>query len=279
MSFKNKFSVNKILEWISNDNSEAVLRYIRFFAKPTDSFERHSQYCRIANRLISSGVDLPELRISFLSGSTIDHWIDSLRFWLLLEGFQLKSYLAPFNTWRQVVMNPAADIYSNNPHFIWLFLTWRDLRFTDISVPAGEIDEEISHAISDVGGAVSNLCSKTKATIIVNNSDASPVRLFGNYEGQYQFSRSSLIQYYNLQLPAILPQGCIIFDLFHQSSAFGLNHWDDPRLWHHSKHPFSMDAISSVAFSAARVLTAALGKAKKCIVLDLDNTLWGGIIG
>lgn len=279
MSQKSNFFLQEVLSFIENRQIHEAVKVLKLWSKPTDSFERQSQYGRIANRIISSGIDLPELRIAFLSGSTIDHWIDSLRFWLLLEGFQLKAYQAPFNTWRQEAINPAADVYSFNPQFIWLFLTWRDLCFEEFSVSDEDIDEKISCAISDVGKAVSKLCSNTNATVIVNNSDAPPIRLFGNYEGQYKLSRSSLIQHYNHRLPAALPQECIIFDLFHQSSAFGLNHWYDLRLWHHSKHPFSMDAIGPVAFSAARVLAASQGKAKKCIVLDLDNTLWGGIVG
>src|SRR5262249_60608926 len=55
--------------------------------------------------------------------------------------------------------------------------------------------------------------------------------------------------------------------------------WEDERLWCHSKHPFNLAANGRVAFAAARVIAAARGRAKKAIILDLDNTLWGGVVG
>ena len=70
-----------------------------------------------------------------------------------------------------------------------------------------------------------------------------------------------------------------LFDLDYVSSVFGKERWFDARYWYHSKHAFSMDAYGLVACQASRLIAAIKGKAKKCLVLDLDNTLWGGVIG
>src|SRR5262249_3426149 len=70
-----------------------------------------------------------------------------------------------------------------------------------------------------------------------------------------------------------------LFDLGHTASAFGLSNWHEDRHWYQSKQPFSPDAFGIVGFQAARVLSAMKGVARKCVVLDLDGTLWGGTVG
>jgi FkbH-like protein len=70
-----------------------------------------------------------------------------------------------------------------------------------------------------------------------------------------------------------------LFDLDEIAAAYGKRRWVDARYWHHSKHAFAFDASGLLAHEAAAMLAAAKGLAKKCLVLDLDNTLWGGVIG
>ncbi|MBN8902128.1 MAG: HAD-IIIC family phosphatase, partial [Rhodospirillales bacterium] len=62
-------------------------------------------------------------------------------------------------------------------------------------------------------------------------------------------------------------------------AVYGRRRWDDARWWFHSRHPFAIAASGLVAHAASRLLAGARGLAKKCLVLDLDNTLWGGVIG
>jgi FkbH-like protein len=80
-------------------------------------------------------------------------------------------------------------------------------------------------------------------------------------------------------LAAAAPDRVVIFDLDHQSALFGKARWLDHRFWYHSKHPFDFDAIGRVAHVGAQILASSKGLSKKCLVLDLDNTLWGGVIG
>ena len=71
----------------------------------------------------------------------------------------------------------------------------------------------------------------------------------------------------------------ILFDLDHVASVWGRRRWEDARYWFHSRHAFALDATGTVAHAAARLIAGTRGLAKKCLVLDLDNTLWGGVIG
>ena len=62
------------------------------------------------------------------------------------------------------------------------------------------------------------------------------------------------------------------------ASVGGLN-WFDIRQWNHGKLPFSLRCLPLFGDHVSRLLAAFIGKSKKCLVLDLDNTLWGGVVG
>ena len=63
------------------------------------------------------------------------------------------------------------------------------------------------------------------------------------------------------------------------SSYIGLKNWFDNSLWHQAKYALSMESIPELAFNISKIVTSIFGKSKKCLILDLDNTCWGGVIG
>lgn len=70
-----------------------------------------------------------------------------------------------------------------------------------------------------------------------------------------------------------------INDINYLSASIGLNKWFDKNLWFTAKYAISFEAIPALANNISNVITAILGISKKCLVLDLDNTCWGGVIG
>ena len=117
-------------------------------------------------------------------------------------------------------------------------------------------------------------------SIMQNNFEAPAIRVFGQYDAAVPWSRANLIRGLNLVLSeAVREDNVALFDLDHAASTFGLSRWHEERQWYQSKQPFAPDAFGLVAFHAARFLGAMKGTARKCVVLDLDDTLWGGAIG
>jgi len=250
-----------------------ALQLLRDRAAPGDDAVLHSQYARFAKALAKQLPDLPELRVAFLANATLDHWVDCLRFWLLLEGFRLEPLIVPFGTWPQQVMDPDSELYQFRPAVVWFFTQANDLRL-DTYQPA-----EVEQRGADLSGQLSMVSARLPALLVVNNLPAPSSRIYGNLDGSMSGSVADCIDHFNRALPKILPAGSAVFDIRHLAARFGLDRWEDPRMWYHSKHPFSLDAHGPVAFSAARMLAAARGRARKCLVLDLDNTLWGGVVG
>ena len=88
-----------------------------------------------------------------------------------------------------------------------------------------------------------------------------------------------MTQAVNTQLAAKAPAHVAVVDCERLASLVGKRRWFDARYWHLAKQAVALDALPLLARHTAAVIAARLGLGKKCLVLDLDNTLWGGIVG
>lgn len=259
--------------------ADDALAQLREVARPSDAVARQMQYARAARELAPHLPRLPVLRMAFLAGSTIDPLIDVFGFWILLAGFRLQAWNAPFDTWRQQAMDANSALHEFRPDAVWLFLCARDLRLDNATTIALPDETPELTALNEVIGVVKDLCDRCRVPVFVNNAELPARRVLGNFEGQSAQSLSGRLRRYNEALAQALPSGATLFDLAHEAACFGLTRWEDARLWFHSRHPFALDATGPVAFAGAGVLAAARGRSRKCVVLDLDNTLWGGVVG
>jgi FkbH-like protein len=209
-----------------------------------------------------------------------DHLADVLRYWLAAAGFAAEIYLAPFDMITQSVLDENDELYTFKPDIVWIFKTHRDVHLqiapgADHAAVRSVVDDAVHQNIH----LARTILSRMKCTIILNNADLPADDPFGNIAGASVWGARQALRLYNNELAAAAPIGAVIFDLDHLASEFGRRQWFEDRHWYHSKHAFSFDALGLVASAAARLVAAVKGLAKKCLVLDLDNTLWGGVIG
>ena len=112
----------------------------------TDFVEQH----RSARKVIKSAsddVDLKPLRIAILASSTVDHFVQILRAYLMRDGYRTEFYVAEFNTMFQVALDPESELYKFEPDLIWVFTNYRDLNFAlEISADAADQSSDIDDA-------------------------------------------------------------------------------------------------------------------------------------
>ena len=101
----------------------------------------------------------------------------------------------------------------------------------------------------------------------------------GHLAARLPGARATAIQALNLRLGRAAGDRVSIVDCERLSALLGKERWFDPRYWHLSKQAVALGALPLLARHTAAVIGAALGLTRKCLVLDLDNTLWGGVIG
>jgi FkbH-like protein len=127
---------------------------------------------------------------------------------------------------------------------------------------------------------VDSLRPSVASTIFVQTVVPPMEPLFGSFDRVERGSPFAMVEALNGRIADWAATGAIgLIDIARLATAIGLEHWDDPRHWHASKLSFTPEFIPVYADVIARTIASALGKARKCLVLDLDDTLWGGVIG
>jgi FkbH-like protein len=101
----------------------------------------------------------------------------------------------------------------------------------------------------------------------------------GALDGNYIFSSQNYFRLINLELIKNRPTNVVFIDFDYHASNFGKLKWFDDLQYFQSKQTISFDALGEICYAASRLISSYFGKIKKCLVLDLDNTLWGGVIG
>ena len=276
-----KQNIKSIKNLIKSEAYNEAFELIKQTASPLEGdYVSLYKLATIASKIPSGALALKPIRIAIVSSSTIEHFAAIFKFTMALDGFDAELFLPEFGTVHQSILNSESDLYEFKPDIIWIFTNYRDV-IMDIQSGCTKDDTTcIVNSEIEQFQTLWNAVSKySDAFIVQNNADIPLFRTFGNYEGNECWARVNRLREFNLKLADAAVAGLTILDFDYLSSVFGKAAWSDERLWYHSKHAFSLEASGMIAFAASRLIKGMKGQSKKCIVLDLDNTLWGGVIG
>ena len=248
-------------------------------SSPDDDFVLQTKYASLFKAMAEHLPELKTIRVAVLASSTVTHFNDVLKFWLAQEGFAASIYEAEYSTIHQTIIDPQSHLYAFKPDVVFVFTNYRDIK---CDLPAGSsplvVDQTISAAVNECVFLWKTLRQKSNCHIIQSNAALPYHRVFGNYETTPVWGPTHVLRQFNLNLAKALEPGVSLLDMDFLASVYGRRKWHDSRFWYHSKHAFALDATGLVAQQLAKTIGAIKGTAKKCLVLDLDNTLWGGVI-
>ena len=255
---------------------------LRAAAHPSAPFPRHLGWLRQFKKILSETPGLRTLRVAVMGNGTVNLLAHSIQLWLGLEGYAAEIYQGAYNSFHQEILNSQSAFYAFQPDIVWLLTSERDLDFSRIQPGASvsDCDAAVSHVADQWRSLRTQMRNQRPIRIIQSNFEEPPLRILGHFEAAVQWSRSSLVHALNLTMSEYTQEEHVtLFDLNYIAACFGLIRWREERQWHQSKQPFNPDAFGLVSFQFARLVGSMLGSMRKCIVLDLDNTLWGGVIG
>ena len=230
-------------------------------------------------RFIADGADLAPLsafKLAILSDRTFDFVAETLPASAARHGVALTLRTAPAGLVEGELADERSATQSFAPDGIMLALgaNWFGLDKAYLE------DNAATAAIEDALERLDGLAAQLRATPIFCTLPAPAETLFGNYERSVAGSQLSLVNRFNEGLPKLVSKhGGLVFNLAHVAAQFGLAGWHDARAMALYKLPFAPAAVPLVADRLGALLGAVRGKARKCLVLDLDNTCWGGAIG
>ncbi len=222
--------------------------------------------------------DIPGLRhvrLGLLSNATTKLLAPAIEASGLRHGLNLEVVQAEFNQVMQEATSAESTLLQQAPDVILLALDHNGYQSLGGGLNAGAGD-----AIEYLDTLRQGLRQHFDGTLIVQTVPCPPAPLFGSLDARLPQSQRSRIDSFNRQLIDSLEQSPdLLLDIDGLANAVGGHQWFDPVLWHIAKLPFSQRCVPLYAEHCARLVAAMLGRSRKCLVLDLDNTLWGGVIG
>ena len=242
-------------------------------------------YAQAAREIRSLGERLQPVRVSLLSTFTID----SLRPYLEVEaarlGFGANTYVGPFNSVRQELLNPSSGCLKHQPDIVFVAQLLCDvcppLVNVFLALSETRIEQFVTEIISETVATLRSFRKFSQATVVLHNFALPPNPLLGIYEVMEQASQTSVIRQLNERLVEAVKTvpGVYLLDCDRLCAGVGYRNWHNDKMWYLGRAPLSASALSTLARAQTAFIQASLGRQRKCLVLDLDNTLWGGVIG
>jgi FkbH-like protein len=223
---------------------------------------------------------LVPLRLAVLSNSTIDLIVPALVASAARHGIALDVIQPSYDQVAQEALTPDSQVNSSKPDAVLLALDYRAL-----PLKLSLADAEASSAtVQGVIGYLQVLRNGIKANsnaVCIFQTFAPPVEtLFGSLDRALPGTLRSLVDNINRELAEyVLGSGDALLDVAGLAETVGLADWHNTQLWNMAKFSFSDELIPLYADHVARTVAAIRGKSRKVLILDLDNTVWGGVIG
>jgi len=243
------------------------------------SFIRHAVDKSSPERL-----PLKSVRVALLSSFSIEFIHDALIALGFLDGLRVELYQAGFGQFRQEILNRDSGLYAFAPDAVVLALEGKDLvpdlYRHDVPDPA-----DLNAAVAEAGRELANLAKafreRSAATLLIHNFAPPTWRRLGILDGEAGPSQADFVAALNTDLGRVCREsrGVHTVDYAGLVQRTGALSWYDDRMTLYARAPITRGALPELAREYLKFLRALTGKTKKCLVLDLDNTLWGGVVG
>jgi len=245
-----------------------------------------NQLNRLANAIrkgLSQGYSLAPLvpfRLGIIGNSTIDFIVPALAATAARHGIALECVGTEYGQYMQAAINPESAINVSNPDAVLIAVDYRGYPLEPRLGNVAGSEAMVASVLGQLNAVRSGIHEHGRAVCIVQNL-APPVEVtFGNLDKALPGTIRGMIEEINRRIAASVHEGKdILLDVAGLAGEVGFAKWHSPQQWNLAKFPFSSDYLPLYAEHVARIIAAMRGKSRRCLVLDLDNTLWGGVIG
>ena len=240
----------------------------------------------IKKALLADGSDRIKKKIAVLGGSTTHDIIRILELFLLNYDIEPVFYESEYGQYWQDAMFPSDELKEFAPDIIFIHTSNRNITdYPTMDDNEAAVQDKLDNTFRHFETMWHNLHELYHCPVIQNNFEAPFYRLMGNRDGYDVHGRLFFINRLNLMFSEYARKASgdegsfFINDINYLSTCYGLDAWSDPLAWHMYKYALCIQAIPTLSFNVANIIKSIYGKNKKGLVLDLDNTLWGGVVG
>ncbi|MCR5626494.1 MAG: HAD-IIIC family phosphatase [Lachnospiraceae bacterium] len=233
-------------------------------------------------KLLLKKTDLTPLKIAILGGATTNDIMKMMELFLLDQGIRPEFYESEYNRFYEDAMFPNPELEAFKPDIIFICTFNKNIRrYPDISDTPEIVEEKLENEYLRFENMWKRISSVYKCPVIQNNFEYPYYRLLGNKDASDPRGRVNFISRLNMRFNSYADStdNFYINDINYISASYGLKEWSDPFYWHMYKYALAVPAIPDFSFNVSNIIKSLMGKNKKVLMLDMDNTLWGGVIG
>lgn len=234
---------------------------------------------------LRSKLNLLPYRLAILRSFTVEPIVPLVRASAFITGIDLTVQPSDFNAHVQEILDPQSSLYSFAPDAVILAVQTRDIApelwrdFSDLT--AEQVHAVIAGVVGDFRNWIRNFRAHSQAHLIIHNLEQPVEPSRGILDSQLALSQAGAIQQINHELQALAAEQTGVYILNYDAlvARHGRSTWHDERKWLTVRLPMAAQNLNHLAQEWLRFLHPLTGKVAKALVVDLDNTLWGGVIG
>jgi FkbH-like protein len=223
---------------------------------------------------------LAPFRLGLLGNGTLDLIVPALVASAARHGVALQVVRAEYGQIAQQAMSPDSQINRSSPDAVLLALDYRAFPLTPSPGMAEAAKASVDAAVAMLDSIRTGIATHAKVPCIVQTLAPPAEPLFGSIDPAVPGTARHLIDAFDDALVrSIAGTPDLLLDIAGLAGLVGVANWHAPNQWNLAKLPFADAYVPLYADHVGRLLGAMRGKARRCLILDLDNTVWGGVIG
>ena len=220
------------------------------------------------------------VKIAVLGSFSVQYFVRFLKYFLVNNGLSCDIYEGEYNSINMEILNPDSGLYRFSPDYIVLLPYYEDVKeYPALLADDREIHEYLENEKNYYKKLWEKLSAIPHVKILQSNFVLPPIQSLGNLEYQIGSSRDSYLKRLNEELIKERSPYVTIVDADSLSCKIGKYNWFDYSSYFLNKAGVRLEYMPEYVMLFVRQINALQGNTKKCLVLDLDNTLWGGVVG
>ncbi len=250
---------------------------------PFDSAFLMKNKKKVKRQLLSDGTNRIKKKIAVLGGSTTNDIVLMLEIFLLNYGIECEFYQSEYNKYWEDAVFPNSQLEEFKPDIIYIHTSIRNISQFEFSMSLSEdeVNSKLENEFEHFRQMWESISLKYSCIVIQNNFEMPSYRMLGNRDAWNIHGLVNYISRLNMMFYeyARKNENFYINDINYISACCGLDKWAEPQYWYMYKYALNPCFIPDLAFNLSNIIKSVFGKNKKALALDLDNTLWGGVIG
>lgn len=244
-----------------------------------------TEIAKLIDKFASENKNWIPVKIAFLRNITMDTVMSPLKLLCYTDGIETNVHMCDYDNVMQNVLDIKSKLYQYNPDIIVVVLKLEQLSESLVSgfsaLSSEELNAETDRILNFIDKVLYEIRDKSKATILLHNFEIPVYPVFGVLDNQDPHKQVNTIRKLNDSLLEVIVkyESIYIIDVDLIQSICGYRNYFDNRYWNIGRAPYTNIASKLIANEYAKFVRAIKGKNKKCLVLDCDNTLWGGVVG